>query len=51
VGLARAAGQRAVQVVRADGTETTVMAEAVLMATGRQAQFHDLQLDAAGVQT
>ena len=51
VGLARAAGQRALQVVCADGTETTVMAEAVLMATGRQAQFHDLQLDAAGVQT
>jgi pyruvate/2-oxoglutarate dehydrogenase complex dihydrolipoamide dehydrogenase (E3) component len=51
VGLARAAGQRALQVVCADGTETTVMAEAVLMATGRQAQFHDLQLDAAGVRT
>jgi len=37
VGLARAAGRRgAVQVVRADDTETMVMAKAVLMATGRQ---------------
>jgi pyruvate/2-oxoglutarate dehydrogenase complex dihydrolipoamide dehydrogenase (E3) component len=51
VGLARADGRRVVQVVRVDGTETAVMAEAVLMATGRQAQFHDLHLDAAGVQT
>ena len=29
-------GDGAVQVVRTDGTETTVMAKAVLMATGRQ---------------
>jgi pyruvate/2-oxoglutarate dehydrogenase complex dihydrolipoamide dehydrogenase (E3) component len=36
VGLARAAGQRAVRVARTDGTETEVRAEAVLMATGRQ---------------
>jgi pyruvate/2-oxoglutarate dehydrogenase complex dihydrolipoamide dehydrogenase (E3) component len=51
VGLARTEGRRAVHVVHADGTETAVLAEAVLLATGRQAQFHDLHLDVAGVQT
>ena len=49
--MARTEGRRAVHVVHADGTETAVLAEAVLLATGRQAQFHDLHLDVAGVQT
>src|SRR5438874_4069945 len=51
VGLERVEGQPCVRAALAGGGETRLAAEVLLLATGRQAQFRDLNLDAAGVQT
>ena len=51
VGLERVEGRPCVRVALTDGGETRLATEALLLATGRQAQYRDLNLDAAGVQT
>lgn len=50
-GLERVDGRPGVRVQTEEDDECRLGAEVVLMATGRQARFHDLNLDAAGVET
>ena len=51
VGLERINGRPGARVKTGEDAELTLTADVLLMATGRQPLFHDLNLEAAGVQT